>query len=301
MKMVVIHGRVRIGAKRTNLKRLNLMIQSILQSKDEVDVIVLPSYPVTGPVIGYYPPNRIRHAAKNMAERISSRGTAIGQSIGTLARWSEEYGIDMIAGPIIERAGPKLYLSILHIASTGFIEGKYRKITLTRGEEGAGLSPGKDVAVFNIHNKGKIGVFIDEDLAHSEIFRLMQSRDINIIVGFMLPYASNYFKMEHDSQLGILTMNLDTVSEFLSVRSRETGVPIILVGGGVEGGHSANHNSIAYMPTIPAEPDVGVVRNRILSYDRLDTDMLIDIDTSISKPREINPVIYKILKDICKR
>ncbi len=301
MKIAILHSRVKIGAKRGNLRRMNLLIKSVLNNRSDVDVVVLPSYPISGPVIGYYPPNRIKNAVKHLAERISNKGSAIGPSIGTLLKWSTEYGIHIIAGPIIERAGPKLYLAAIHISPMGGVEAKYRKISLTRSERDAGLSPGKSIEVFEVKGKGSVGIFIDEDLGYPEIFRAIQSREVNIILGFMLPYDSSYFRMVNDGETGLLTMDLDSVLEFLAVRSRETGLPIILVGGGVEGGHGGNHGSIAFMPTIPAEPDIGVVRDRILDYNRLDSDMVIDIDTVMSRPRALDRLVFeRVLKELCK-
>ncbi len=301
LKIAVMHSKVKIGAKRGNLRRLGLELGNIMDNWSDIDLVVLPAYPITGPLIGYYPPNRAKQAMKNMAERISSKGTALGQSIVTISKWSEDYGINIIAGPILERAGPKLYSTVLHIAPDGSIEGKYRKITLTRKEVEAGLSPGRSVEVFNIRGKGLVGVYVDEDLTHPEIFRVMQTRGSNIIIGFMLPYESDYFRMTNYHDGRILTMELDPVIEFLSVRSRETGLPVILVGGGVEGVGHNNHNNVAFMPTIPSDPDVGVAKNRILDYDRLDSDpMIIELDTRYSRPRSINAIVAKsIVKELC--
>ncbi|MCE4602985.1 MAG: hypothetical protein F7B18_07370, partial [Desulfurococcales archaeon] len=63
-----------------------------------------------------------------------------------------------------------------------------------------------------------------------------------------------------------------------------------------------NHSNIAFMPTIPSDPDVGVAKNRILDYDRLDSDpMIIELDTRYSRPRSINTVVAKsIVKELCK-
>lgn len=302
LKIAVMHSKVKIGAKRGNLRRLGLELGSIMESWDDLDLVVLPAYPISGPLVGYYPPNRIRQAMKNLAERISSKGTALGQSIVALSRWSEEYGIGIIAGPVLERAGPKLYLTVLYISPDGSVEGKYRKIILTRREAEAGLSPGRSVGVFNVRGKARVGVYIDEDLTHPEIFRVMQHRRANIIVGFMLPYESNYFKMTNYHDGRILTMELEPIIEFLSVRSRETGLPVILVGGGVEGGSHNNHNNLAFMPTIPSDPDVGVAKNRILDFDRLDSDpMIIELDTRYSNPKEVNRIVAdNVIKELCK-
>ncbi len=303
MKIAIMHSRIKIGAKRGNLRRIHLALENILENWRDLDVVVLPSYPISGPLVGYYPPNRIKQAIKNVAERISTRGSALGQSIVMIAKWSEQYNIDIIAGPILERAGPKLYSTVIHVSPGGLIEEKYRKITLTPREIEAGLSPGRRVVTFDIRGKGRIGVYIDEDLTHPEIFRLLQMKESNIIVGFMLPYESSYFRMTNYHDGRVLTMDTVAISEFLSVRSRETGIPVVLVGGGVEGGSQHKlGNSVAFMPTIPADPDVGVAKNRILDYDRLDTDpMVIDLDTNFSRPRRINHIVANdVVKELCK-
>jgi predicted amidohydrolase len=261
---------------------------------------VLPSYPITGPLIGYYPATRVKQIVRSYAERISANGTILTPGVGHLAKISSEYGVYIIAGPIIERAGPKLYSTAVAISPEEVIVGKYRKANTTRDEAHAGISPGRSIETITIKDTN-IGVFIEEDLAYPEVFRKMQWHGVNIIVGFMMPYSSPIFSIErYEGRTDVITMNREVVGEFLSVRSRETGVPIVLVGGVVNGSGESSRG-YAFMPTITADPDVGVIRERVLGYEDADTHIAIEVNTQESKPRPLSESFYSYIKDFCKK
>lgn len=301
IKIGIIHDKVKLGAKRTNMKRLYEKVSSLVRER-RVNVVVLPSYPITGPIIGYYPPNRLSHAIRNYAERMSERGTTVSQGTASLLRWSEELGVYIVAGPIIERAGPRLYSTVIVTSPKGTIVGKYRKIGITRDEAAAGLSSGRSISVISINGRARLGLFIDDDLAYPEIFRMMQLEEANIIIGFMMPYHSEYFRMTRYYDSDILTMDESNIGEFLSVRARETGLPIILVGGAVNGLGSSHETSIAFMPTIPAEPDIGVVKDKILRYEDLGgIPMLLEVNAINSRPRRLGDSIEKAIRDMCRK
>jgi len=303
LRLGIIHGRVKLGARRSNLKRIEEFIERILDSERSSgtpDTIVLPSYPITGPLIGYYPAARVKQVVRSYAERISANGSILTPGVGHLAKISGEYGIYIIAGPIIERAGPKLYSTVVAISPEEVIIGKYRKANTTREEVRAGISPGRSIETINIKG-ANIGVFVEEDLAYPEVFRKMQWHGANIIVGFMMPYSSPIFSIErYEGRSDVITMNREVVGEFLSVRSRETGVPIVLVGGIVNGSGESSRG-YAFMPTITADPDVGVIKERMLGYEDADTHITIEVNTQESRPRPLGDSFYNYIKDFCKK
>ena len=161
----------------------------------------------------------------------------------------------------------------------------------------------KDLTVFDT-GKGRIGVFVEDDLGLSEMFRFYQFYNVNLIVGFMLPYQSKYFRQSSIPDGNILTMDLAPIEAFLTVRSIETGIPIILVGGGVEGNHGDRGGLVAFMPTIPTDPEYGVAKSRIKDIDDLDNSprMIIDLNVDASRPRKVESpdLMLRILRDLSK-
>ncbi len=296
LKIGVIHGKTRMGAKRGNTRRLAGLVQGLVE-KHEVNLIVLPPYPFTGPIIGYYPPSKVKHVLSSYAERLG-RSIASSSMILYPMRWSRELGVNILVGPVIERAGPRLYVTAIMIDSYGSITEKYRKIVLTREEEKYGIVRGKDPGILTIPGfNARIGVFIDEDLSHPEVFRAIQNHNANFIIGFMLPYNSETFTMVREENY-MRTMDRKFIEYFLSVRSRETGLPMVLVGGIVE--ELGNHGYQAYMPTIPVEPDMGVIHDRIKGLEDADTYMVIDIDINASRSKPLTTASKEIIKKLCK-
>lgn len=299
LKIAIIHTRIKLGAKRTNMKRLEELINRLIIEHEDIDLIYLPAYPLTGPIVGYYPNQKVKNMLKNFAERLNGSEIQQNQTFMVVSKWSHEFGVYVIAGPIIERAGPRLYLTTFISNPQGELAGKYRKIAITKSEEENGLTPGKTVEVFNIKKKNAyVGIFSDEDLGYPEIFKALSFMGANVIIGSMLPYESKFFKMKSESETNMLTLDLENINNFLSVRSKETDLPVILVGGAVEGVNNSGY--VAFMPTITSEPEIGVVKERIMSYDDIDLPIIVEVDTS-AKPIQYDETSKLILKNLCRK
>ena len=295
INILIIHGKIRLGAKLSNMRALRRYINEVFSDIDKtIDLIVLPPFPFTGPVIGYYTgEKRIRDHLRAAAE-ILSRKMLSSRVLEFLMKLARDYDVSIITGPMIERAGPRLYITSLHIDRYGDLVGKYRKIAVTKTEEAYGINPGKEPGIFVIGtSRARIGVFIDEDLAYGEIFRYMQANDANIIIGFMLPYVSDYFKLVTDEN-HMMTMEEDPIREFLGVRSRETGLPIVLVGGTVESNANPYY---AYTRTLPVEPDIGLIETAARGPRDGMSTITMEVNTRTSKPRPLN----RRTADLCKR
>jgi len=294
VNLLIIHGRVRLGARYSNMRYIKRVVTETLENIDKsVDVIVLPPYPLTGPVIGYVNENRIYDNIKSSADMLSQK-TVSNKTMEFLVRLARDHDVSIITGPLFERAGPRLYVTSLYIDRFGSLVAKYRKIGVTRLEREHNIHPGSEPGVFILGpQQARIGVFIDEDLAYPEIFRSLQAEGVNIILGFMLPYVSDYFKIVTDEQKK-MTMDEETIVKFLEVRSRETGVPIVLVGGIVE---ASNHSYGAYMRTIPVEPDVGAILDKAKGPADPNQYMLVEVDIRTSRPRPL----YEKAAGLCKR
>ncbi|MCE4621378.1 MAG: carbon-nitrogen hydrolase family protein [Desulfurococcales archaeon] len=297
VRLGLLHTRTKLGYRRANLKKLNRSLVNAVENKD-VDAVVVPAFPLIGPIIGYYPEVKARHYIRSYAERLfSSKET---HSVNILSKLAMSYGIEIIGGPIIERAGPRLYLTMFHIDSDGMLRGKYRKITVTEKEAEMGISPGREFAIFEIGKKLKVGVFSDEDLIRSEIFRYFQFSGVNVVIGTMLPYESDYIRITTLASSGtIKTMDENVVKSLLLTRALETGVPIILLGGAVEASNSTA--DVAFMPTIIAEPEMGVPDKLVKGYDDLEEIVVVEVDTTTSVPRKCDELCMASLKNFCQK
>ncbi len=296
MRIAVLHSKVKLGAKRSNARRHSILIEKVLSMRS-VDLIILPSYPFTGPVIGYYPPSKARLKLREMAEKISEKNIPAGPSVSSMARWSQEYGVYIIGGPIIERAGPRIYVSTVMTSPDGSIAGKYRKIVLTEMEQHLGISPGKEPGVFSVRSNStglNLGIFVDEDLAVPEVFRHLQLGNVSLIIGNMMPYNSKYLGNIVDDG-GLITMDHTIIKTFLEVRARETGVPMIMVGGIIDSGVE----TIAYMSTIPVEPDEGVIEGKMFGPDD-DSPIFIEISEKTPITRSPPEAAKFLLKSLCR-
>ena len=290
VKIVLMHWKIRLAARRYNLSYLERKVRELMENEAgdaRPDVLVLPPYPLTGPVIGYYRQSQLRNHLRNSAEMLGRRNSLIH-----LSRLASELGVDIVVGPVIERAGPRLYVTVAHIDRTGSLAGKYRKLAVTSEERKLGISPGQAPGIFTIRRRFRLGVFVDEDLAYPEVFRMLQAGTVNFIVGFMLPYPSDYFELKHDSNK-MLTMDRKYIDSMLVSRARETGVPMILLGGVVES-TSNRIDAMAYMDTIPVEPDVGLVEDRVKSVDRAPSFLTVDVDTAHSVPNTLDIKIAEV-------
>jgi Predicted amidohydrolase len=292
----IIHEGVKLDAKRSNVKKLEEAINRLIREHGNVKVVVLPAYPFTGP-LSAYEPSKVRRFVWSNAERVpagpaKSRHASV---VTTMSRWSSEYNIYIVGGPIVERAGPKIYLTIMATSPKGEVVGRYRKISLNKLEEEAGISSGRLPGLIRLEKLDvTIGVFVEDDIAYPELFRLMQVEGANIVLGFALPCQSTFLGDIKQVGPNTFSMDLEIGTSFLVVRSKEIGLPIILVGGAVEA--SGSRERLYTMPTIPVEPDIGVLRDRIKDVEDLGTNLIVEVDTAISKPRPLGDVDRIALK-----
>lgn len=298
LRMALLHTRTRLGARRTNVKRLVELVDKVMHERDgEVDLLVLPAYPLTGPIIGYYPDQKVPTILKGFAERISDADVQMSPTMSMVSRIAEEYGIYAIAGPIVERAGPRLYLTTISVGPDGRLVGKYRKISLTRKEAESGLTPGKSVTVFEVRSRGvRVGIFADEDINYPEVVRALAYQGADIVVGTMLPFQTEFIRMRSEAGTNVLTLDIEQVTELLNVRSRENGLVGALVGGAVEGANGLG--LMAFMPTMVAEPESGVVKDKVMTYD--DIDMPVFVEVQRSETRRPRDFLLPILRNLCR-
>ncbi len=106
-----------------------------------------------------------------------------GQTLRTLKRLSEEEGVAIVAGSIIEREGERLYNTAFVVTEKGVL-GKYRKSHLFnygKINEGEVFTSGDSPAVLDLFGT-KIGITICYDLRFPELFRAEALRGAEVIV-----------------------------------------------------------------------------------------------------------------------
>lgn len=133
-------------------------------AQQNVDLIVLPE------TLTYY---SSKGSYADAAESIPGPSTAY---FGTLAK---KHDIHIVAG-LIERDGHLVYNVAALIGPDGKLIGKYRKVTLPRGEIEGGITPGNSYPVFQTRF-GKVGMMICYDGFFPEVARELSNRGAEII------------------------------------------------------------------------------------------------------------------------
>jgi predicted amidohydrolase len=129
-----------------------------------VDLIVLPE------TLTYY---NSKGTYADAAEPIPGPST---EYFGKLAN---QYDLHIVAG-LIERDGHLIYNVAALIGPDGKLIGKYRKVTLPRGEIEGGITPGNSYPVFQT-SFGKVGMMICYDGFFPEVARELSNRGAEII------------------------------------------------------------------------------------------------------------------------
>ncbi|MGI9469781.1 MAG: carbon-nitrogen hydrolase family protein [Rubripirellula sp.] len=133
-------------------------------AKQGVDLIVLPE------TLTYY---SSKGTYADAAEPIPGPST---EYFGKLAN---QHDIHIVAG-LIEREGHLVYNVAVLLGPDGKLIGKYRKVTLPRGEIEGGITPGSSYPVFETR-LGKIGMMICYDGFFPEVARELSNRGAEII------------------------------------------------------------------------------------------------------------------------
>jgi predicted amidohydrolase len=102
-----------------------------------------------------------------------------GPSTEYFGRLAKGHSVYIVAG-LLERDKHLVYNVAVLIGPDGAIVGKYRKVTLPRGEIEGGITPGTDYPVFNTRF-GKVGMMICYDGFFPEVARTLSNRGAEVI------------------------------------------------------------------------------------------------------------------------
>jgi predicted amidohydrolase len=234
-------------SRKYNLEKAKKLIK---QSKEKgAKLVILPSlFPIGNLFEIYDNEKKLRSIVRNLAEKIPG---GITDLIMNLAMEGE---VHIVSGPVIEQAGPKIFLTTLILSPQGEIIGKYRKIAVTERENRLGISSGKEP--INIVLDKKYGLISEEDLFSPEINRLLTLSGSKIVMGTMKPYNKKQ----------------EIVKHFSIVRTLENEVPYIIGGEVVE---NEDGEIIGYSPTIVTSPD------NLIYKEAFDEDSVVLVESSV--------------------
>ena len=168
--IAIPHMRIYYGAKRKNLDKVSQLAHSAKEMGSPI--LLLPSMFYIGPVLDRIVRSRI--------SKKSATETVPGTVTNYLSVIASRYGIIIVTGPIIERAGPKLYMTSLVIAPFKGVISRYRKIVLGKNDDN--ISPGHDI--LHIELGIKMGLLIEEDILVPEIAHILNLMGASILIVF---------------------------------------------------------------------------------------------------------------------
>ncbi|MEM0043888.1 MAG: carbon-nitrogen hydrolase family protein [Sulfolobales archaeon] len=174
INIAVPHIRVYHKSKRGNLSRVYDLMRRA-REESNVNIFLLPSGFLYGPLTESH--EYSQHGFKKYAERIPGDVTAI------LEELSKKFGVYIITGSILEKAGPRIFSTSIVISP--FQEGvvyRYRKMTLSDNEISY-LSPGREPGIVEIANL-RIGILLEEDLFMPEIARVLALERTDLLIFF---------------------------------------------------------------------------------------------------------------------
>ncbi len=230
MRIAIAHLTLKLMSKKQNFDKIKKAVQEA--KVKGAKTVILPPMLNVGPVLSFFGPAQCRSIIKNHAERIP-----MGNTTNMLTSLAVSNGVFLIAGPIIERAGPRVFLTSIAISPTGMIMGKYRKIILNPGDKSLGISPGKTLEMISI--KEKYGLLLENDLMYPEIARGLTVLGSTILLSYLRPEPA------FDKR----------IKKILEARSIENNLPLIAVGGAVK----SQDQILGETPSLIFDPSEGLL------------------------------------------
>ncbi|MCI4396574.1 MAG: carbon-nitrogen hydrolase family protein [Thermoprotei archaeon] len=235
MRIAIAHISLKLMSKKVNFEKAKRVVHEAKQRGAKA--VILPSMLNIGPIFSFYSPAQVKSIVRNHAERIPSGPTAT-----FLSSLAVSSGVFIISGPIIERAGPKVFLTSFAVSPAGSFLKRYRKIVLNPIDRTLGFSEGRTLEFFDL--KEKYGVLIEGDVLFPEIARGLTILGSTVLLAF--PRIEPAF----DKKL----------RKLLEARSIENNLPIISMGGMVK----SQEQTLSELPTYIFDPSEGLLEEILL-------------------------------------
>ncbi|MEJ2780548.1 carbon-nitrogen hydrolase family protein [Stygiolobus sp. CP850M] len=272
MLIGLLHLKLKEASKKANVEKAKKLIK---EAKERgAKLVILPSlFPVGNIFEIYENDKKSKSIIRNLSEKIP------GTITDTLINLATEGEIHLVAGPILEQAGPKVFLTTLIISPQGEIIGKYRKVIISEKDVRLGISSGKEPVFMSLDKR--YGILAEDDIFSPEINRVLALGNASAIIGSIKAYARSP----------------DIVKYVAIARTLENGIPYILVGEAIE---DENGEIIGSSPTFVTST------NSLIYKQAEDEDTVLYVETTVlmqesSKERigKINN-IETILQGLCK-
>ncbi|MFP3197213.1 MAG: carbon-nitrogen hydrolase family protein [Sulfolobaceae archaeon] len=272
MLIGLLHLKLKEASKKANVEKAKKLIK---EAKERgAKLVILPSlFPVGNIFEIYENDKKSKSIIRNLSEKIP------GTITDTLINLATEGEIHLVAGPILEQAGPKVFLTTLIISPQGEIIGKYRKVIISEKDVRLGISSGKEPVFMSLDKR--YGILAEDDIFSPEINRVLALGNASAIIGSIKAYARSP----------------DIVKYVAIARTLENGIPYILVGEVIE---DENGEIIGSSPTFVTST------NSLIYKQAEDEDIVLYVETTVlmqesSKERigKINN-IETILQGLCK-
>ncbi|WP_442506475.1 nitrilase-related carbon-nitrogen hydrolase [Novipirellula sp. SH528] len=163
VRLATVHYQPKQGT--TNREKCELFSPLIADAAiQKADLVVLPETLTYYGKGGTYP---------------ESAETIPGPSTDYFGQLAKQHDLYIVAG-LLERDGHLVYNTAALLGPDGKLVGKYRKVTLPRGEIEGGIMPGKDYPVFDTRF-GKVGMMICYDGFFPEVAHELSNRGAEVI------------------------------------------------------------------------------------------------------------------------
>lgn len=164
VRLATVHLKPEKGS--TNQEKCEQFATPIAEAaRQQADLVVLPE------TLTYFGRGGATYA--DCAEPIP------GPSTEYFGRLAKQHDLYIVAG-LLERDKHLVYNVAVLIGPDGAIVGKYRKVTLPRGEVTGGITPGHEYPVFNTRF-GRVGMMICYDGFFPEVARALSNRGAEVI------------------------------------------------------------------------------------------------------------------------
>lgn len=173
--IAIPHMRIRYKMKRRNMEKI-MELSEVAREKGS-RVLVLPSLFHLGPVIdGLVPGEPRKQFKRSYAERIPGATTEL------LRSYAERNSIAILAGPMIERAGPRLYSTSVLVTPAKGVISRYRRLVVSEFERGL-ISPGSELLMVDVVIP--LGIMCEDDLLVPEIAHALSIAGSELLLVFM--------------------------------------------------------------------------------------------------------------------
>ncbi len=270
----LIHLRLKELSRKHNLEKAKRLIK---QAKEKgAKLVILPSLFPSGNIFEIYDNDKkLRSYIKNLAEKIPGNNTDM------LINLAMDGEVHLIVGPILEQAGPKIFLTSLIISPQGEIIGKYRKSVLSEKDIRLGISSGKEPV--NVVLDKKYGIIAEDDILSPEISRLLALGRAEIVIGTMK---------------ALDTKKQQIVKHLAIARAIENDIPYLIVGESIE---NEEGEIIGYSPTFVTSP------NNLIVKEAEEDDTVVLVESSVLTPTlkqlsitYLEPIINNLCKGVKK-